>query len=152
MGKLVSVEDRRQWYATVTGRLSEAQLSPKVEYQYIPCECREIDEPAEHPYASAARAMADGSLDFALVDGNIRATCMRAILPKIKSGGLLILDNANRYVPNYHLGRHTTVHEPRSEPRTTQWARLMHDLKDWRWINTTNGIWDTRLWIKPAAC
>jgi hypothetical protein len=25
----------------------------------------------------------------------------------------------------------------------------MEHLKDWRWINTTNGIWDTRFWIKP---
>ncbi len=150
MGKLVSVEDSRQWYATVRGRLTEAQVSRKVDYQYIPCECQERDEPVQHPYASAARAIADGSLDFALVDGNIRATCMKEIIPKLKAGGLLILDNANRYLPNHQLGRHTTEHEPRSEPRTPQWARLMHDLKDWRWINTTNGIWETRFWIKPV--
>ncbi len=150
LGKLVSVEDRRQWYATVTGRLAKSQLSHRVDYQYIPCECQERDEPVEHPYASAARAMADGSLDFALVDGNIRAACMRAILPKIKPGGLLILDNAERYLPNDQLGRRATVPQRRSKPSTPGWARLMGELQDWRCISTTNGIWDTRLWLRPA--
>ena len=150
LGKLVSVEDSRQWYATVRGQLAEAQVSRKVDYQYIPCECQERDEPAEHPYASAARAMADASLEFALVDGNIRAACMGAILPKIKAGGLLILDNAERYLPNDQPGQHTTVHQRRSAPSTPAWARLREMLQDWRCINTTNGIWETRFWIKPV--
>jgi len=150
LGKLVSVEASRQWYATVTGRLVTAQVSRKVDYQYIPCECQEIDEPVEHPYASAARTMADGSLDFALVDGKIRAACMRAILPKIKVGGLLILDNAERYLPNDRIDRRTTVPQRRSKPRTPGWARLMEELQDWRCISTTNGISDTRVRIKPA--
>jgi hypothetical protein len=68
---------------------------------------------------------------------------------KAKRGGLLILDNSNRYIPNRQLGGAGAVHEPRSEPRSAVWARILDQLKEGRWINTTDGIWDTRFWIKP---
>lgn len=146
---LHSVENNRRWYGAVKKQLKAAHLSRKVTYQFIPCERTEVDEPSDHPYADAAKAIPDNSLDFALVDGNIRASCMRVIAAKINPGGLLILDNANRFIPNRYLDKHSTVHERRSEPRSSAWARMMEHLKDWRWINTTNGIWDTRFWIKP---
>jgi hypothetical protein len=146
---LQSVEDNRVWYRTVKKKLEAAQLTHKVNYQFIPCEWGEVDEPLDHPYADVAKAIPDNSLDFAWVDGNIRASCMRTIVAKLNPGGLLILDNANRFIPNRHGNGHSTVHERRSEPRSAAWGRLMDRLKDWRWINTTNGIWDTRFWIKP---
>ncbi len=146
---LYSVEDNRRWYRTVEKKLKAAQLAHKTTYRLIPCKWGEVDEPSEHPYADAASALPDNTLDFALVDGNIRAPCMRVITAKLKPGGLLILDNANRFMPNRYLDRHTTVHECRCEPRSAGWAQTMEHLKDWRWINTTNGIWDTRFWIKP---
>ena len=146
---LHSIEDDRRWYETVTNNLSNARLTARVTYRFIPCECSELDEPFDHPYAGAASALPERSLDFALIDGNIRASCMRLIPDKLKPGGLLILDNANRFIPNRYLDRHSTVHEPRCEPRSEAWKQTMQNLKHWRWINTTNGIWDTRFWIKP---
>jgi hypothetical protein len=146
---LYSIEDNRRWFRAVKNDLKAARLADKVTYRFIPCECSEMDEPADHPYAGAANALPEASLDFALIDGNIRASCMRLILSKLKPGGLLILDNANRFVPNRYFDRHTTVHERRCEPRSAAWKQTMEQLKPWRWINTTNGIWDTRFWIKP---
>jgi hypothetical protein len=146
---LHSVEDNSRWYRAIEKELRNAQLIPKITYQFIPCEWTEVDEPSGHPYADAANAFPDNSLDFALVDGNIRASCMQVMAAKLKPGGLLILDNANRFLPNRYLDSHTTVHECRSEPRSAAWARVMENLKDWRWMSTTNGIWDTRFWIKP---
>ena len=146
---LHSVEDNPRWYRAVKKKLEAAQLIRKVTYQFIPCEWTEVDEPSDHPYAQAAGAIPDNSLDFAFVDGNIRASCLRIVVAKLNPGGLLILDNANRFIPNRHWNGHTTVHERRSEPRSVAWAQMMERLKDWRWINTTNGIWDTRFWIKP---
>lgn len=147
---LTSIEDSEVWYRRVKTALETEHLLAKVNYRFVPCELHEQDEPLHHPYASVAAGLPDCSLDFALVDGNIRATCMKQALPKLKPGGLLILDNANRYVPNLQLGRFATVHEPRSEPRTPLWAEIIASLKNWRWINLSDGIWDTRLWIKPC--
>jgi hypothetical protein len=145
---LYSVEDNRDWYGGVTKTLEAAKLMRKVTYHFIPCDCTDVDEPANHAYANVAKTIQDNSLDFALVDGNIRAPCMQIIIAKIKTGGLLILDNANRFIPNRHLDENTTVHEPRFEPRTVAWRGIIDQLETWRWINTTNGIWDTRFWIK----
>jgi hypothetical protein len=131
-----------------TKTLEAAKLMRKVTYHFIPCDCTDVDEPANHAYANVAKTIQDNSLDFALVDGNIRAPCMQIIIAKIKTGGLLILDNANRFIPNRHLDENTTVHEPRFEPRTVAWRGIIDQLETWRWINTTNGIWDTRFWIK----
>jgi predicted O-methyltransferase YrrM len=150
VGHMTSVEDNKAWHETVTAQLQRAGVADKVDYRYVACEYQEIDEPARHPYADVAASMADGSLDFALVDGKIRSTCMFAVMRKIRPGGLLILDNANRYIPNGRDGRHSTVHVPRDEPRTDAWARIIGALRDWRWINTTDGIWDTRFWIRPC--
>jgi hypothetical protein len=147
---LYSIEDNPRWHEQIRDALIERNLVGKVTYRFIPCEHREVDEPDRHPYAEAARTIPDDSLDFALVDGNIRAACVGAILPKLKAGGLLILDNANRYLPNGDANGHTTVHEPRREVRTAAWRNLAEQLADWRWMNTTNGIWDTGFWIKPA--
>jgi hypothetical protein len=147
---LYSVEENEHWHDDIRASLKAQNLLGKVTYRFIPCDCHEIDEPAQHPYADVARAVQENSLDFAIVDGNIRVSCIRAIIPKLKSGGLLILDNANRYFPNRYAGGNTTVHEPRAEMRTHAWAGIAEQLTDWRWLNTTNGIWDTRLWIKPS--
>lgn len=148
---LHSIEHHGGWHRAVREKLRAAQLTHNVTCEFIPCDYGEIDEPLEHPYANVAHAMGNGSLDFALVDGIIRASCVEAVLAKLKPGGLLILDNANRFIPNHYLTGHTTVHEPRSKPRSAAWTHIMEQLKDWRWINTTNGIWDTRFWIKNPA-
>ena len=147
---LVSVEDSPEWYATVRESLSKEDLLKSVDYRLIGCgEFNEQSEPETHPYADAIGTFPDQHFDFIMVDGNIRLPCMRQALAKLKPGGLLALDNANRYFPNHFLGGFSTVDQPRAEPRSPGWADLSDKLRSWRWINTTNGIWDTRFWVKP---
>lgn len=151
VAQLTSVEHDEAWYGRVQASLDVRGLRSKVDYRLVPCLLDEQAEPVSHPYAEVAREIADGTIDFALVDGNIRLTCVRLALSKLKPGGLLILDNANRFVPNPHLGGFSTVHEARGEPRSSGWAEVLARLGAWRWLSTTDGIWDTRLWISPAG-
>lgn len=148
--RLTSVEQDAGWHARIQSALGRQNLLAKVDYRHVECLLKESAEPESHPYAEVAGEFADGSLDFALVDGGIRYPCMRRVLPKLKPGGLLILDNANRYVPNLVDGRHTTVHEPRSQPLSDNWRILLEELARWRAMNASDGIWDTRFWVKPA--
>jgi predicted O-methyltransferase YrrM len=53
--------------------------------------------------------MPDDHIDFVLVDGITRQTCVRSSMGKLKPGGLLILDNANLYVPKKYQEGYTTV-------------------------------------------
>jgi predicted O-methyltransferase YrrM len=49
-----------------------------------------------HRYASAIDAFPDGSFDVVLVDGRARPACIRHGARKVRVGGWLILDNAER--------------------------------------------------------
>jgi SAM-dependent methyltransferase len=151
VARLISVENNPEWHTLVKAKLAATKVRANVEYLFIACDDNEFDEPLSHPYADMSNRVGDASLDFALVDGTIRATCMKAVLRKLKPGGLLILDNANRFIPNQESGWQKTIHEPRSEPRSGGWAGIIEQLRDWRWINTTDGIWDTRFWLKPLT-
>jgi len=57
-------------------------------------------------YATAIDKYADEYFDIVLVDGRSRPSCIQHSLPKIKKGGLLILDNADR---KYYLEKTKTA-------------------------------------------
>lgn len=146
--RLISVEHDETWYARVRQLIEADHLEEVVDYRFVPCHLSGADEPDSHPYADVIDQLEDESLDWVLVDGRIRLTCMRTAMAKLRVGGLLILDNANRYFPNAFDGAHTTVSEPCDAPKSEGWSKLVDDLASWRWINTSNGIWDTRCWVK----
>ena len=49
---------------------------------------------------SVINGLADCSIDYALVDGAHRDLCASSVVRKIKSGGLIIVDNVNWFIPN----------------------------------------------------
>ena len=150
LAHLVTVEHDQVWHARVSQQLRGRDLAGKVDYRLVPAPAQQMDEPLDHPYAGVADELADGSLDVVLVDGQMRLRCMQKVLAKLKPGGLLVLDGANRYVPNRFDRGFTTVQIRREEPLTEEWRHVLDGLRDWRWMNTTDGLWDTRLWIRPG--
>jgi hypothetical protein len=38
----------------------------------------------------------------------------------------------------------------REGPLNEEWRQALESLRDWRWINTSDGLWDTRMWVKPG--
>ena len=150
VGHLVTVEHDPAWHARVRGRLEARGLAAKVDYRLIAAPGDQMAEPPEHPYAAVADALPDGSLDFALIDGQMRLRCAQKALAKLRPGGLLVLDGANRYLPNRLEDGFTTVQHRRSEPLDEEWAELADRLRSWRAMNTSDGLWNTRLWVKLA--
>lgn len=65
--------------------------------------------------------------DAAIIDGRMRVHCCASAIRVLKSGGILLLDNAER--KGYTA------------------ARAM--LAGWPVVETSNGIWHTNIWIKP---
>lgn len=149
--KLMSVESKQKYHDDVKAILGENGHLGKVDLHWIPIEANVSETAMSHPYGDIVSALQNESLDFALVDGiRLRALCMEKVIPKIKPGGLLILDNAERFVPNRAMGKHTVSILPRDKCPDKRWDGLLKTLSDWRAIITTNGIWDTRFWIKPT--
>lgn len=143
VGRLTSVEDHPGWHERVTAQLKSAGAG-NVSYHLL---SSKADDPAQAPYVRIVDEVEDESLGFALVDGSLREHCANAVLPKIEAGGLLVIDNSNWYLDH-------ATQAPYSRTGlgdgNAEWTRLSRRLADWRRINTSNGLSDTTLWIKPA--
>lgn len=137
---LLSIEHDGAWSTMVANGLKAKSLE---------CKVRRLQRPLDESYEGAAETVPDRSLDFALVDGRRRLHCMKVIVPKIKPGGILILDNSERYIANNALGLHSTAIGKRDR-HLSAWNSIMEELTPWRTVLTTNRIWDTRIWIRPG--
>jgi predicted O-methyltransferase YrrM len=134
---LISLEHYAPWHEKVS-RMMQDQHIGNVEYN-----CLSLGG----PYVNFIKAQADHTFDFILVDGPERDQCALACAPKLKPGGVLILDNANRTLPHatrspFSLGEGKT-------PPSPIWAEFAELVRTWRLIWTSNGCWDTAIWIKP---
>jgi len=133
VGWLISVEHDVEWFERVKGELS-ARECLNVDYRHIPLDHSEAEpersryEPLP-AYVMAIVDCADQSLDFVVVDGHYRSTCISATFPKIKPGGLLLVDDANMWPDD-------------SPPVPREWPEVSR---------TTNGIKFTVIWRKPRG-
>lgn len=78
-------------------------------------------------YCKKVNEYPDNYFDFVLIDGRSRIRCGLNAMPKLKEGGIFVLDNSERerYLP------------------------LHNALDSWPKVNTTNGFTNTTIWIKP---
>jgi predicted O-methyltransferase YrrM len=143
---LTSVEHDLRWHETVTARLKDRGLG-NVDYILAP-EDQPMERGGDSAYARTALAFPDSSLDFALVDGHYRDYSAKFIMPKIKPGGMLIIDNVNWYLPCRSKAPNTRTAE--LGPATDVWAAVWRQLAGWRTIWTSSGVWDTAIFIKHA--
>ncbi len=145
---LISVEHDPVWHAKVAEVLAEQEIT-NVDYQCHPE--GESDQTGElSRYVQVARLFGDQTIDFALVDGSYRDYVALSVLPKIKPGGMLIIDNVNWFLPS--PTRSPNSRRPSQAPATTAWDQVAVQLADWRRIWTSSGVWDTAIFVKaPGA-
>ena len=145
VGHLTSVEHDVRWHAKVSNVITMRKLT-NVDYILAP-----RDQPDElgnrSAYARTALAFADATIDFALIDGLYREHVTELMIPKIKSGGILVIDNANWYLP-------AATHAPSSRSVAIGangpiWTRIATELVAWRSIWTSSGVTDTAIYIRP---
>jgi len=109
-----------------------------------------------HAWVKSAEEFDDDSLDYALVDSAPRGCICRRLVNKIKRGGLLILDNANWYIPppidlkpfpasSVKIG---LGYPDGTKPDNICWPFFTEATKHWRWIWTSNGVTATLIMIK----
>ncbi len=144
---LTSVEHNPEWYVRVSEWLKESHKD-NVDYVLHEKEGEEIDETNLPAYVRSADSLRDESLDFALVDGIYRDACVLAVLAKIKPGGVLVIDNANLYLPcSSNAPNSIPAHQQAASPR---WQRFAALTASWRKIWTSNGVSDTAFFFKPG--
>jgi predicted O-methyltransferase YrrM len=141
---LTSVEDNLQWYEIVKEKLKYNQID-NVDYFYK--NCRSVNG-LESEYYKIIEEFRDDSLDFVLIDGKHRDILSLIAIQKIKLGGLLILDNANRYLPFETYSPHSINNNLNKV--TKEWVLFNKKIESWRKIGTSNGVTDTVIYIKTV--
>lgn len=118
LGHLVSIESDPIWHARVARRLARLGLAG-VDLRLI-----EGGDSASPPaYATAIDAEPDGSLDLVLVDGDRRHECVLHALPKVRPGGLLVIDNTS-WAPSWGV--------PADWPVAHRSANYLSETTAWR--------------------
>jgi predicted O-methyltransferase YrrM len=142
--KLISIEHHTEWYEKVAKLITKNELD-NVEYLLIP-EQHTDDENEDieletrllkfdgteardefNNYSSKVNEYPDEYFDFVLIDGRARVKCGLNAITKLKKDGIFVLDNSER--PRY-LPLHTA-------------------LESWPRVETTTGLTNTTIWIKP---
>ena len=140
--KLVSIEHYPEWYQKVDKMLLARGIN-NVEYLLIPKNADletndnteefhksltgEEERPEYAAYANKVLEFDDDYFDFVLIDGRSRVNCGINAIPKLKPGGMFVLDNSER-------ARYQKVHAA---------------LANWPKVETTTGLTNTTIWIKP---
>jgi SAM-dependent methyltransferase len=140
VNKLVSVEHDPVWHKRVARDLREMTR-------------RNVDivlaDPATPDYVGAVECFGDGELDFAIVDGVIstRDVCAKAALKKLKPGGVLVIDDTQRYRPS--RSRAPESIGIYGSPPSEVWEEVLGELISWGCVETTDGLRDTVIWKRP---
>lgn len=143
VGRVISIEHNPAWHSTVGTTLAGAGADNVA---------RHLDpsggQRAEAYLAPALEAAAapGARFDMILVDGIHRDACALWALGAIaRPGGLIVIDNCNRYFPSrtrtpYSLG----PSQPHPSP---EWKRFAHGASSLRRAWLSNGVTDTLLYF-----
>ncbi|WP_107038012.1 O-methyltransferase [Brumimicrobium mesophilum] len=142
---MVCIEHYEPWYKKVTDLFKEKgitnidyrfievdknnknkALTPQLE-NYLKQECAANIMWDFQNYFESLADFEDEHFDFILVDGRARPECVLYSIDKLKSGGLMVLDNSER----------------------KRYSIVFEILGAWDNYTTSNGLTDTTFWIKP---
>lgn len=145
---LISVEHNDEWYERVKGNIEMMKLE-NVEYHHFikPDSSLSFENTLTSEYVQASSAIQENSLDFVLVDGIVRPACVIRSIPLLKKGGLLIIDDANHYLPCDSWAPNSRKQQ--DGPLNEEWALVIKELKGWNDVWFGNGIKETAVFRKP---
>ena len=147
---LKSIEHNDYWYNRVQKLLINKSIE-NVELLFAPLEAKDGAEP---PYISVAAESAEGgkaSLDFILVDGRLRDQCTQVALQLLKPSGILIIDDAARYIQHPYCCPQSMGAQ--NGPPTPLWSKIVTELQALgaEVIWTSDGVTATVFYIMPAG-
>ncbi|MBC7835114.1 MAG: class I SAM-dependent methyltransferase [Phycisphaerales bacterium] len=139
VGHITSIEHHPQWHVTVTGQLSQAGIK-NVDYVLV----KEDEAGYLAPLAHRGE-----KFDMVLVDGIHRDHCALWAFEHAKPGGLLVIDNANWYVPCG--SRSPASIALNGSPPTEMWKQFLEKTGVWRRVWFSSGVTDTLVMFVPVG-
>jgi len=140
---LTSIEDHKEWYDEVQLQLSHSGLT-NVEYIF---KSTHTCNDGLSEYSKYIESFKDHSLDFVVIDGKHRAKIAISAVQKIAVGGILLLDDSERYIA-YPSKAPYAIGETTSK-MTDDWKCFLDAVTGWKTEIFSNGVSDTTLFIKP---
>jgi hypothetical protein len=147
MQHLTSVEHNHSWHSRVTEMMRAGGIR-NVTYLSREASDDEADGDTD-PYVAVTRTFADQSLDFVLIDGAQRALCALAVLPKLRPGAMLVIDNVNWFLPSASVSPNSRSLDDGA--REGVWRAVHAAIAPWRVMWTSNSVWDTAIFFKPCG-
>lgn len=140
--QITSVENIQDWHKIIDDEISKQGLT-NVNYVFA----KENEKsPSDSDYVKVMDGFGSESLDVVLVDGWHRVECASLSLEKLKSGGLLIVDNINWYVPNGSNAPSSLLNKADQLP---EWKEFEKQVADYKRVWTDNGVSCTAFYYKP---
>ena len=144
VSKLYSVEHDAAWYEKIDKLIKEAKL---INVSYFLYEFVDVETGNLPEYVNVINEVKDGSLDFVMVDGKYRDLCAQASINKLKNNGILILDNADVYLPSKY--KTPNARSDSDGAASSEWEKFIKITNDWRKYWTCNGVSATTIFFKP---
>lgn len=156
---IVSIEHHKEWHARVSADLTAAGLL-NATYTHVD-QPPDPSQPASNDrrlnpelFTQAAQAglaaiTSDSRADMILVDGANRDTTAIWALDHVRPGGLIVVDNANRFLPS--PTRAPASLSADAKPYSPLWEQFSAHTADWRRVWFSDGIADTLLVFAPVA-
>jgi predicted O-methyltransferase YrrM len=130
--KVYSREHHKKWFERVSKQLEDFK---NVEYSFY----RSLES------YSTISTIDNESLDIIIIDGKNRVNCLLNSVEKLKIGGIIVLDNAERYLiyPTSSPAKYVR------NKRDSKWETVENILCErfWRY-DTTDGVSDTIFFFK----
>jgi predicted O-methyltransferase YrrM len=143
--QLISIEHDPDWANRVQGWLVRRGLSDHVDLRLF----ARTPDGTPQEYVTAIESERDVSFDFVLIDGKRRDVCALAAVPKLKCGGLLIVDDAQRYIPRETPSRAPFARQYKDGFASRKWEEFTVSIRDWPILWSTDGIRDTVVYRRP---
>ncbi len=138
-----SIEHNADWHARVRAQLAAQGLDADL-VRLLSSE--PLAQPERSPYVRVVDDFADDEIHICVVDGEHRAKCALAAVPKLASGGLLMIDDANWFLDHPSFAPHSRCGRG---PASHDWREFSRMVDGWRCVWNTDGVTDTAIWIKP---
>lgn len=139
--KIIIIEHDKKWY-TITKNLTNKKHS-NVELFFAP---------TKNEYLRTIKYIPDNPVDVCLIDGQWRYDCLLGSFSKVKSGGLVVLDNAETLLPlSWDSYSFQVSWKFRGSPEKNKVKQILNKIKkNWRLVATSDVSQDTLLFIKYA--
>jgi predicted O-methyltransferase YrrM len=144
---LTSIEHNDRWYRRIKKMLSDKRID-NVDLLYAPLEAKGESQPN---YVRAADELPRAGLDFVLVDGRLRDQCTELAFQLIKPGGMLIIDDAARYIRHPYCCPQSVMAQ--NGPPSPLWSKIAAELQalDTEAIWTSDGVTATVFYFIPPG-